>query len=157
MKKVFKRILFLQLPRLENSNSDEEENIPLAGFYLADSLKHADMGYDYAFRFLNPDEESLDDAHILDLIAAWEPDAVCATLYLWNVERSLSILKRLKIRCPDTGIICGGPETAADHPFLFKEPIADAVVVGEGERLLPGMLSCLQKGERPDYRQVAWK
>jgi len=157
MKRVLNRILFLQLPRLENTNSGEDENIPLAGFYLADSLKRSDEGGNYEFRFLEPGEESLDDENLLEVISEWEPDAVCSTLYLWNVERSLNILRRLKIRYPDIKIICGGPETAADHPFLFKEPIADAVVIGEGECLLPEILSCFKKGERPDYRQVAWK
>jgi radical SAM superfamily enzyme YgiQ (UPF0313 family) len=157
MKKALKRILFLQLPRLENSDFGETENISLAGFYLSHSLKHAETGCDYAFRFLQPDEENLDDSHIIEVIAAWKPDIICATIYLWSVERSLFILKILKDRLPEIIIICGGPEVAPDHPFLYKEPIADAVVMGEGEGILPEVLNGFRGVERPDFRQVAWK
>ena len=157
MKRDLKRILLLQLPRLENSIAGEEENLPIAGFYLSHSLKRAEAGRDYTFRFLQPDEESLDDAHIIELVTAWKPDVVCATLYLWNVEHSLGILKRLKYMHPETIIVCGGPEVAPDHPFLSKEPIADVLVMGEGESILPDVLKAIQFGGIIDYKQVAWK
>lgn len=157
MKKALRRILFLQLPRPENSNSGEEENIPLAGFYLADSLERSDTGGGYAFRFLQPDEERLDDAHLVEIIVAWKPDVVCATLYLWNVEHSLGVLRRVREMHPGVVIICGGPEAASDHPFLFDETIADALVMGEGEGVFPGIIRSFQDGDRPDFRQVAWK
>ncbi len=157
MKKTLKRILFLQLPRLENSKCGDEENISLAGFYLSGSLKRAEPDCEYVFRFLQPHEEGLDDAHLTELIAAWKPDVICATLYLWNVEHSLGILKRLKAACPEMIVICGGPEVAHDHPFLFRESVADALVMGEGEGILPGIIQGFQRGYRPDYRQVAWR
>jgi len=157
MKKTLKRILFLQLPRLENSTDGEEENLPLAGFYLSHSMKRAETDCDYTFIFLKPDEETLDDAHLIEVITDWSPDVICATLYLWNVEHSLGILKRVKARHPKIVIICGGPEAAPDHPFLFKDPIADALVIGEGEGVLPEILKAFQDGGRPDYKQVAWK
>jgi radical SAM superfamily enzyme YgiQ (UPF0313 family) len=157
MNKTYKRIFFLQLPRLENSINDEEENLPLAGFYLAHSLKCSDKDCDYRFRFLQPDEENLDDAHLNELITAWKPDVICSTLYLWNVEHSIGILKRLKATCPEMIVICGGPEVAPDHPFLFKEPIADALVMGEGEGILPDIIKAYKCGDSVDYKQVAWK
>jgi len=156
MIKDIKRILFLQLPRLENSTGNEEENLPLAGFYLSHSLKCSDKGWGYRFRFMKPDEESLDNRHLIGLIATWNPDVICATLYLWNIERSLGILKQLKDMHPETKIICGGPEVAHDHPFLFKEPIADALVMGEGEGILPDILKAFEFGDVADYKQVAW-
>ena len=155
--RALNRIIFIQLPRLENTTCAEEENIPLAGFYLAESLNRAGTGCDYAFRFLKPDEEALDDAHIVDVIAAWKPDVVCATLYLWNVERSLHVLRRLREISPEVVIICGGPEVAPDHPFLFKELVADALVMGEGEGVLPGIIKGFACGDKADYKQVAWR
>jgi radical SAM superfamily enzyme YgiQ (UPF0313 family) len=157
MKKNSKRLLFLQLPRLENSTDGEEENLALAGFYLSHSLKRAETGYDYTFRFLQSGEESLDDTHLVEVIADWRPDVICATLYLWNVEHTLGILKRLKVRYPEIVIICGGPEVAPDHPFLFREPVADALIMGEGEGVLREVLKSFNDGTRPDYKQVAWK
>jgi radical SAM superfamily enzyme YgiQ (UPF0313 family) len=155
MKRKMKHVLFLQLPRLENSTSGEEENLPLAGLYLAHAIKRAKI--DSGFRFLGPDEETLDDAHLIDLILGWKPDIICATLYLWNVERTLSILKRIKATQPDVLIICGGPEVAPDHPILFKVPIADALIMGEGEGIIADVIQGLYGGARPDYKQVAWR
>ena len=157
MKKILKRILFLQLPRLENATHVEEENLSIAGFYLAHSLKCTETAYNYSFRFLKPEEEILDDAHLVETIGGLKPDIICATLYLWNIEHTLGILKRLKTAHPEIIVVCGGPEAAPEHTFLFKNPVADAIVMGEGEALLGELLKSLQTGTRPDFRQVAWK
>jgi radical SAM superfamily enzyme YgiQ (UPF0313 family) len=147
----------MQLPRLDNSTECEEENLPLAGFYLSYSLRRAPAGHHYAFKFLSPDEEILDNSHLIGAIMDWRPDVICATLYLWNVERSLRILKRIKLNRPEIMIVCGGPEVAADHPFLFKENVMDAMVIGEGEAILPEVFKAFEDGGRPDFRQTAWK
>ncbi|MBN1848592.1 MAG: radical SAM protein [Deltaproteobacteria bacterium] len=151
------RILFLQLPRLENDLDGEEENLHLAAFYLSHALKKAHGDPGYTFRSLTHDEEMLDDAHLLDLIIRWAPDVVCATLYLWNIERTLHILHHLKTRIPHCLVVCGGPEVAPDHPFLFKRLIADIVVMGEGEAILSDILQALKEGYRTDYTHTAWK
>jgi radical SAM superfamily enzyme YgiQ (UPF0313 family) len=153
-----KYILFLQLPRLENSINLEEENLPLAGFYLSHMLKRAKDGSEYVFRFLTREEENLDNSSLIKAIIDIQPDMVCATLYLWNVERTLRILKGIKAGLPQTAVVCGGPEVAPDHPFLFKEPISDAFVAGEGEGVLPEIVEALLHGvARPDFKQTAWR
>jgi radical SAM superfamily enzyme YgiQ (UPF0313 family) len=157
MSEMMKRILFLQLPRLENSTGSEEENLPLAGFYLAHSLKRTEAGRNCAFKFLQPDEDALDNGHLVRAIMKWHPDIICATLYLWNIERTLNILKRIKAIHQEIKIVCGGPEVAPDHPFIFQEKIADALVTGEGEAVLSEIIKIFQGGGRTDYKQVAWK
>jgi hypothetical protein len=150
-------ILFLQLPRLENSIDLEEENLPLAGFYLSYMLKRTQEGCEYFFKFLTHDQETLDNANLARTITDMQPDMVCATLYLWNVERTLRVLKLVKTVLPQTAIVCGGPEVAHDHPFLFREPSVDAFVAGEGEGVLPEIAKALfHGGARPDLKQTAW-
>jgi radical SAM superfamily enzyme YgiQ (UPF0313 family) len=151
-------IFFMQLPRLENTVRCEEENLPLAGFYLSYILKRTPEGHKYIFKFLTRDEETFDNAHLVKTITDRQPDVICATLYLWNVERTLRILRRIKTIRPQVAVICGGPEVSHDHPFLFREPIADAFVVGEGEGVLPDIMrAILHGGARPDFKQTAWR
>lgn len=150
-------ILFLQLPRLENDTGGEEENLPMAGFYLSHALRRTGEDRFWETRFLSPEEERLDDAHILDAVVSRAPDIICATLYLWNIERSLHLLKKAKRRLPEVKILCGGPEAAPGHPFLFKSRVPDVVTEGEGEAVFPLILKALRKGRRTDFIPVAWK
>jgi radical SAM superfamily enzyme YgiQ (UPF0313 family) len=155
---MIRLILFLQLPRLENSIEGEDENLPLAGFYLSHALKRTREGNEYVFKFLTRDQETMDNAQLVETIINLHPDVVCATLYLWNIERTLGILKRIKAIRPEISIICGGPEVADDHPFLFNDPVADALITGEGEGVLPEIVRALiHGGVRPDFKQAAWR
>ncbi|MBU3914344.1 radical SAM protein [bacterium] len=157
MTKHSHRILFLQLPRLETDMDREEENIPLAGFYLSHVLRQVDNDPGYSFKFLSPQDESLDDTHLLALITQWQPETICATLYLWNIERTLHILKQLKNALPPCQVICGGPEVAKDHPFLLKALIADVIVMGEGEPVFTSIIKSIQTSQQTNFKQVAWK
>lgn len=151
-------IQFLQLPRLENDSRGEKENLPMAGFYLSHALERTKrQGTSYRIRFLSPEEEALDDGHLIELVAARRPDIVCATLYLWNIERTLDLLRRIRRSLPEVVIICGGPEVASGHPFLFKSRVPDVAVAGEGEAVFPLILNALAEGGRLDFDQVAWK
>jgi radical SAM superfamily enzyme YgiQ (UPF0313 family) len=147
----------LQLPRLENGSEKEQENLPLAGFYLWQALERRDQNQSYAARFLTPNEEQSDDAGLLEIMQDWEPDWICATLYLWNIERTLHLLRRIKKRRPETRIMVGGPEVAQKHPFLFKSRVADVAVAGEGEVVFPLILRAWNRGVRPDFENVAYK
>lgn len=151
-------ILFLQLPRLENDSKGEEENLPMAGFYLAYALERTgEKGAAYNIRFLSPEEEAQDDRHLLENVVGWRPDIVCATLYLWNIERTLHLLRRMQRSLPEVRIICGGPEVAPGHPFLFKSRVADVAVAGEGEAVFPLILDALAGDRSTDFDQVAWR
>jgi len=127
----------------------------MAGLYLAFSLEKA--GSDCDPRFLSSEEENLDDAHLLGLILDWQPNIICCTLYLWNIERTLHLLRQVRQVLPGVKVIAGGPEVAFQHPFLFRTGIPDVAVVGEGEVVFPQILSTLEKGVQTNFRQVVWK
>ncbi|MCX7008777.1 MAG: radical SAM protein [Kiritimatiellaeota bacterium] len=129
------RIIYLQLPRLDNAARGRTENVPLAGVYLQQALRRA--GLSAQAQFIT---EEWSDAALLELIAAQRPDAIAATLYLWNIERTLHVLRRVRAILPAVKIFGGGPEVAKDHPFLFRARVFDALVEGEGEAVFPELL-----------------
>lgn len=136
---------------------EEGENLPMAGFYLSHSLGRNGGNFASRVRFLSPQEETLDDAHLLQSIVDWQPDFIGATLYLWNIERSLHLLKRVRRALPRVRIIAGGPEVAHPHPFLFKSRVPDVVVAGEGEAVFSSIMEALKRNARTNLRRVAWK
>jgi radical SAM superfamily enzyme YgiQ (UPF0313 family) len=150
-----KRILFLQLPRLDNESRGVRENPPMAGFYLGHTLEQED--FFHQFRFLTPEEEDLDDHHLLRLILDWKPHVIAATLYLWNIERTLDVLRKIRSRLPTVNTIVGGPEVAPRHPFLFKSRVPDVAVAGEGEPVFPYILKALHGAVFTNFDRVAWK
>lgn len=150
------KVLFLQLPRLDNEGSGPRENLPMAGFYLLHALEKGGNKPHQA-RFLTHEEEDLDDQHLMECIVDWKPDVVAATLYLWNIERTLHLLRKVRRRLPFAKTIAGGPEAAHHHPFLFKSRVFDVVVVGEGEPVFPSIMKAFQEGRGTDFSTVAWR
>ncbi len=133
------------------------ENVPLAGFYLLHSIRRAGADGEPEIRFLTREEELLDDRHILGIILEWQPQIICCTLYLWNIERSLHILRLARRSTPLARIVVGGPEVSFHHPFLLRSLVPDVVVVGEGEGVFPDILRALRKGAGTDFALVGWK
>lgn len=154
--RTLQKLLFLQLPRLENDMA-AGENLPMASHYLFHTLERSGLFSKYQCLRLAPEEEGLDDEHLTEKILDRNPDVICCTLYLWNIERTLNVLKRVRKGLADVKVIVGGPEVAFQHPFLFRTGIPDVAVVGEGERVFPQMLSALEKGQPTDFVHVAWK
>jgi radical SAM superfamily enzyme YgiQ (UPF0313 family) len=151
------KILFTQLPRLENDLGGEAENFPMAAIYLNYALDRQRGDRHYERRFLTLEEEQLDDQHLLELVLEWKPDVICSTLYLWNIERTLALLKKVRRLAPEIRVVLGGPEVSPAHPFLFRSRVADAAVSGEGESLVPRILQALGAGAGVDEARIAWK
>ncbi len=63
------------------------------------------------------------------------------TCYIWNIEKTLSICKKLKMSCPDSVIALGGPEVSFNaREILEKHEYIDLVFSGEGEESVPKYL-----------------
>ncbi len=68
-------------------------------------------------------------------------DLVAFSLYVWNAELSLAIVRELRAVEPDTIIVCGGPHVPDRvEPFLRENPDVDVVCHGEGERTFTEIL-----------------
>lgn len=160
------KVLFLQLPCVDNDIAGPSENVRMAAAYLqwagglaALTAGRVTAGGDRRWHAVIPPPEVdlLDDAGLLRYISGIRPDVVCATLYLWNVERSLHVLGRLKLRCGRLRIVVGGPEVARDHPFLFSSGVPDVAVTGEGEPVIGPILEALGRRRKPVLPATAWK
>ncbi len=151
-------LLFIQLPQLDNDVAAAHENMPLAAAYLAHAATRAGETRWYRPARLSATDELLDNAHLTGRLLNRQPAVIAATLYLWNVERTLRVLRAVRRRAPAVKIVVGGPEVARAHPFLFREGLADAAVAGEGEAVFPAILRALRgAGPRPDFTTVAWR
>lgn len=150
-------VVFLQLPLLDNDPSGRHENLPMAAFYLRHAVERSPESKHW--KFFTPDFQTLEksDGALLAAVERWRPDVLALTLYLWNVERSLDFAVKLKAHRPAVKVVAGGPEVAADHPFLFERDGVDVAVYGEGEPVFPFILRALREEAETDFVNVAWR
>ena len=85
---------------------------------------------------------------VLYHITSKNPDAVCFSVYLWNVNFISALCKDIKACLPDCTIVLGGPEVSfgVDNSF-FSEDLYDYVISGEGEKAFFSLFAnlCTQK------------
>ncbi len=116
----------------------------LAAACLTAALERSEVGKQWTvLPSLSEQDTGSDKVLIMALVKA-QPDAIAATCYLWNIERTLHLLTCARKMLPHVKIILGGPEIADHHP-LFKRSIADALCIGEGEPLFPEILNHFRK------------
>ncbi len=72
--------------------------------------------------------------NILYDILAKKPDAVCFSVYIWNVETVKRLIPDILAVLPDTTVILGGPEVSFGTSQLDKaKNSCDYIIEGEGE------------------------
>ena len=162
------RLLFLQLPRLDPDITSPGENLMPAAACLRAALERSPEACHWESIETPACQNDAADAAFVRHIAALAPDALSATCYLWNIERTFHVLRLLKRRLPALKIVIGGPDIAANHPLLPPESgtrrstldarvPADALVIGEGETVFPDILRFFRAGHAPDFRGVSWR
>lgn len=75
----------------------------------------------------------LSDEAFIYYIMTIRPDIMTFSLYLWNIERTLNVAKKIKDLLPRVKILFGGPEVTPDNKLLLKSDIFETGIVGEGE------------------------
>jgi anaerobic magnesium-protoporphyrin IX monomethyl ester cyclase len=69
------------------------------------------------------------------------PNVVGFSLYIWNIEESIKVMRMLKKVKPDVKIVVGGPEVTYDYDYwLERVPEIDVIVIGEGEKTFKHLL-----------------
>ncbi len=89
------------------------------------------------------------DQALLDWILSQNPDVVGFSCYVWNVERSLAVARRLRAQSPHVRIVLGGPEVTPENDFLTKAGGFDVGILGEGEETFVAVLASLSRGDFP--------
>ena len=84
-----------------------------------------------------------DFAEIAAKAADRKPDLVGASLYIFNRNQLLEILRRLHVLMPEVRIVLGGPECAVSnaHEILTEYPFVHDVFVGETEGIFADYLA----------------
>jgi radical SAM superfamily enzyme YgiQ (UPF0313 family) len=86
------------------------------------------------------------DQEILSAILEVKPDVVAFPVYVWNRQRLISIVRQLHEIAPRLYLIAGGPEATGDPSGLTSAAPWTALVHGEGETALAGLLAAFAKG-----------
>ncbi|MCX7590820.1 MAG: radical SAM protein [Kiritimatiellae bacterium] len=152
-----RRLAFLQLPHWDNDVRGPRENLRVAAGYLSWALERSRESSHWDPVICDETTDELDDGHLVKHLVNLKPEVIAATLYLWNIERTLHVLGRVKTFLPHLVVIAGGPEVARSHPFLLRSRVPDIVVEGEGEVVFPEILRCLREKTVPDLLTVGWR
>ncbi len=86
------------------------------------------------------------DEEILSAIIAAAPDVVAFPVYVWNRQRAIRLADQLHRSHPRLFLVAGGPEATGDPAGLSVAAPWTALVHGEGEAALAGLLTALTEG-----------
>src|SRR5210317_408337 len=86
------------------------------------------------------------DHEILSAILSASPDVVAFPVYLWNRQRILGLVRQLRQSNRSLYLIAGGPEATGDPIALLSAAPWNALIHGEGEAALTGLLERLVEG-----------
>ncbi len=87
------------------------------------------------------------DALLIKHIVNKNPTLLGLSVTVWNIERSLYLCQKIKEQIPAITIILGGPDVAADSPWLLDHAAPfDYAIAGEGESIF----KCLAYGVMPE-------
>src|SRR5690606_18992042 len=91
--------------------------------------------------------------YIIREIYDYNPDVLCYSCYIWNMDMVNYITKHIKKVMPEVMIVLGGPEVSFDTEALMEENDAvDIVVIGEGEEIFRELILSLKNNE--DYSLI---
>jgi len=86
------------------------------------------------------------DLEILSAIVAAAPHVVAFPVYVWNRQRVIRLASQLHQSHPRVYLVAGGPEATGDPAGLSVAAPWTALVHGEGEAALTGLLIALAQG-----------
>jgi len=97
--------------------------------------------------------------NVLELLLASSPDVIALSVYLWNRRETLELVDALAIAAPQVRIVLGGPEVSFEGTaLLHAHPGICALVRGEGELPLHGLLSAWLRHQQPDgVPRLTWR
>ncbi|MEK6947572.1 MAG: radical SAM protein [Nanoarchaeota archaeon] len=118
---------------------------PLGLLYLAASLRKDNPKHE--IKVLDCDAYKLDFSDVENVIKEFKPDIVGVTAFTPTICDALLVVKLVKKIDPRIVTVMGGHHT----DMYYKETInlgnIDYIVLGEGEEILPKLVSFIEKGE----------
>lgn len=112
----------------------------LAAWYLAGGVsRYARLPHDVTVAEATINQQNED---IAKQVAAYKPDVVGISVYIWNAGKLMDVLTLLRGRLPKAVFVLGGPEASCRAEHWLNRG-ADFVIRGEGERSFPALLDIL--------------
>ncbi|MBU9711448.1 B12-binding domain-containing radical SAM protein [Evansella tamaricis] len=94
------------------------------------------------------------DLNVVSDLYVRKPDVIGFSCYIWNIEKTIQIVKMLKKVLPHTKIVLGGPEVSYDTEYWLKRvPEVDFIVKGEGEETFKQLLHQIETDHK--YNHIA--
>ncbi len=126
------RGLWIQLPVPDFNFYYLDSNIPLAAGYIILNNQNFLIKYGLDIEILPQEITSLaSDHYLINYILSGGFDFLFFTTYMWNIERSLYIVEKIKEK-REIKVVFGGPEISFDSPWIERKDV-DVFFVGEGE------------------------
>lgn len=155
-KKKKLKIILTQLPfRFYNLEfTKKRNNIPLAAGFLKAMAWKEGLLKDTDIEILNPLAADItSDSMLIEMFISKKPDVIGFSLYLWNLTRSLYVIKEIKKCLPKTIIVVGGPEVTQEFNYISPQG-ADFSFIGEGEVSFVQLIKHLL-GNQPSLESIS--
>lgn len=79
---------------------------------------------------------------IISEIYKCNPDVICFSCYIWNIDIIKEIVSTIKKVLPKVVIVLGGPEVSYDFNYYLKTDV-DFIIMGEGEATIKELIEFL--------------
>ncbi|MDQ0256561.1 anaerobic magnesium-protoporphyrin IX monomethyl ester cyclase [Evansella vedderi] len=94
------------------------------------------------------------DLNVVTDLFGKKPDVLGFSCYIWNIEKTIRVVKMVKKVLPNTKIVLGGPEVSYDtREWMERVPEVDFIVRGEGEETFKQLLHQIESEE--NYENIA--
>lgn len=135
---------------LINPNTGEKERIeneaawpPLGLLYLGSVLR----AEGHEVKVIDNARSGLPVEKLSDRVGRENPDVVGISALTPTFGQAIKIAKAIRERIPETKLVFGNYHATFEHRRLLKKyPFVDCVVLGEGERTFPELITALEKG-----------
>ena len=125
----------IQLPVPDPASTYTRGNVPLAAGYLKAYAAARDQRAAEEIDIIPAElSDHGGDSAVVEWVLEHKYRLIGFTLYLWNIERSLLLARRIKEHDLSIAIVAGGPEVTPEIVVPADSPI-DVWVAGEGERV----------------------
>lgn len=129
---MYKKVLLTQFGIPNLNTLEYKSNVHLAAGYLVGYVKEFLPQTEF---IITPRiyTDLLTESTFIEYAVSKKPDLFVFSLYLWNIEKSLRVVKQIKKILPNAKFLFGGPEVNPDNRYLLESDQFCEGIVGEGE------------------------
>lgn len=147
------KVIIINLPIPAFYNKVQKGNCNIFRDYFSSLIVNKNFNNNIELIKINREVlESYNNRALIDKIKKTNPDVVCFSSYLWNIERNIDIAKKLKEANIIT--ITGGPEIDYKNKYIFESNAFDYYIKGEGEYELLMLLQKMAQNKKVEDKFI---